>query len=47
MDTSYADAVARLEDEINSACARARDELSDSEIVVELRRIAREIEDGD
>jgi hypothetical protein len=44
MDTSYADAIARLNDEVSSACSRVSDDLSDKEIAAELRRIADELE---
>lgn len=40
MSDRYADAVLRLEEEVDRACSRARDELSVDEIVTELRRIA-------
>jgi hypothetical protein len=44
MDTSFADAVLRLEDEVSAACHRASSALSDKEISTELRRIADELE---
>ena len=45
MNTEYADAINRLEDDVNRACARVDDDLSNKEIAAELRRIADEIED--
>jgi hypothetical protein len=49
MDTSFADAVAQLEEEVDRACSRAQDtgDLSGREIAVELRRIAQGWEDAD
>lgn len=47
MDTSYADAVNRLETEVEQACTRASLVLSDKEIADELRRIASRVEVGD
>lgn len=48
MDTSYADAITRLEDEVSRAVARANDAgLTDKEAADELRRIADQIEAGD
>jgi hypothetical protein len=44
MDTSFADAVCQLEDEVSAACHRASSALSDKEISTELRRIADELE---
>lgn len=40
MDTQYAEAVQRLEDEIDTTCDRAAVVLSSKEIAAELRRLA-------
>jgi hypothetical protein len=45
MDTGYADAVNRLTDDVERACSRVDDVLSNKEIADELRRIAKSIEE--
>lgn len=47
MDTSYAEAVNRLRDDVETATVRAEDVLTAKEIADELRRIANEVENVD
>lgn len=40
MSDDYADAICRLEEEVDRACSRANEVLSSAEIATELRRLA-------
>jgi hypothetical protein len=45
MDSGYADALVRLEDDLSAACSRASEVLTTKEVAAELRRYADELED--